>query len=237
MTIAAADDRLEALVRANSASLLRLALRHSLCPDDAHDACQRALEIYLERGDIREQTAAAWLRSVCKHEAMRIRQARQRVMPGEEFEFDEQPSPHGGDVHERALARERVAHVREALQACSSEETQALLLRAGGLSYREIGAVCGWSYSKVNRVLADGRARLHRRFNTIVSGRACAANRLTLNAIVAGEASVDDFVSLRPHLRHCSACRAELKALYAAAGCPTEDQSAKALAPFCRCMD
>lgn len=203
------------LLRAHAPSLISMARAHSLCPDDADDAYQRALEIYLERADrVHAPTAASWLRTVCKHEAMRIRAARQRVLPEEDVEWDERPSPFLGEVHDRALSRERVAHVREALMACSAEERRAILLRADGATYAEIGGLCGWSYTKVNRVLARGRARFSHRYTTIETGRACDLFRPVLSKIVDGEASVDDFVALRPHLRHCGGCRAELKRLY-----------------------
>lgn len=206
------------LFRDTTPSLLRLAGRHSLCPDDAHDACQRTLEIYLEQRDVvRTATAASWLRSVCKHEAIRLRDARARVVPAAEVAFDAQPAE-TTDVHERALSRERVARVREALVSCSAEERRALLLRADGSGYAEIMALTGWSYTKVNRLLAAGRARFLARYDAIDSGRACAGYRLVLSTVVDGEASVDDFVALRPHLRHCGGCRAELRDLYALEG-------------------
>jgi DNA-directed RNA polymerase specialized sigma24 family protein len=34
------------------------------------------------------------------------------------------------------------------------------VLQAEGYSYAEIQAITGWSYTKVNRCLAEGRARL-----------------------------------------------------------------------------
>ena len=40
------DDRVIAVITENAASLLRIARKHSLCADDAHDAYQRTLEIY-----------------------------------------------------------------------------------------------------------------------------------------------------------------------------------------------
>jgi len=45
------DDQLLATISAHAVSLLRIARQHSLCADDAQDAYQRALEIYLERLD------------------------------------------------------------------------------------------------------------------------------------------------------------------------------------------
>ena len=36
------------------------------------------------------------------------------------------------------------------------------MLQAQGYSYAEICELCGWTYTKVNRCLAEGRARLYR---------------------------------------------------------------------------
>lgn len=207
----------EHMARRHAGSLMGVARRHSLCAEDAQDAYQRALEIYLERADeVRETTAVQWLRTVTKHEAMKLRTARQRVLPAEDWAWDEQPSPDVSDAVDRALDRARVGTVAEALAACRPDETRAILLRADGCSYAEIAELCGWTYSKVNKSLAEGRARFMRRFQAIETGRACAANRLLLNAIVDGEATVDAFVAVRPHLRHCPGCRAELRELYEA---------------------
>ncbi len=38
-------------IREHAGALLRTARRHSLCRDDAHDAYQRGLEIFLRRAD------------------------------------------------------------------------------------------------------------------------------------------------------------------------------------------
>ena len=34
------------------------------------------------------------------------------------------------------------------------------MLQAEGYSYAEIATLCGWTYTKVNRSLAEGRAQL-----------------------------------------------------------------------------
>lgn len=209
------DERVIAVVSEHAASLLRLARKHSLCEDDAADAYQRALEIYLERVDrVDHGTVGPWLRTVCKHEAMRIRAARQRVLPAEEMAWDAHPSLDAREVEERAASLERVAHAAEALGHCRPDQARAMLLRADGSSYAEIGELCGWTYTKVNRSLSEGRARFLRRFAQIESGEACDAYQPLLSAIVDGEATPDDFAELRPHLRHCAGCRSLLKAMY-----------------------
>src|SRR5918995_972203 len=49
------------------------------------------------------------------------------------------------------------------LKTVVKHEVRALLLKAEGFSYREICSITGWSYTKVNRLLTEGRrAFLHR---------------------------------------------------------------------------
>lgn len=211
----AQGDRIEATVAAHAAALLRLARRHSLCEDDAADACQGTLELYLTRRHrLDETTVAGWLKTVCKHEAMRIRAARLRVMTPEPIEWDERPSTDVGDAIERIESRERVARAAEALSACAPDEARAMLLCAGGSTYREISQQCGWSESRVSRSLSSGRVRFLQRFAAIESGEACERFAPVLSAIVDGMASPDDFLAVRPHLRHCAGCRTTLLALY-----------------------
>jgi RNA polymerase sigma factor (sigma-70 family) len=63
---------------------------------------------------------------------------------------------------ERAARDEDAARFLAALAALKPDERRALLLAGLGCSYREIGAIQGWTYTKVNRCLAEGRAALRR---------------------------------------------------------------------------
>ena len=210
-----AQDRVIAVVQENAASLLRLARSHSLCVDDAQDAYQRALELYLERIDsVEAASAGSWLRTVVKHEAIRIRSNRQRVVPGEDVDFDEYVSPEAADGEERIESFERVARAADALRSCKRDEVTALFLRADGSTYAEIGSLMGWSYTKVNRCVTEGRARFLRRFAEIDRGDACDQWLPYLSAVVDGEATAHDMAEIRPHLRHCASCRATLRELY-----------------------
>ena len=210
-------DRVVAVIEENGASLLRIARMHSMCADDAQDAYQRTLEIFLERIDqVHEATAGSWLRTVCKHESMRIRAARQRLLPHDAIDFDLRPSTEVGDAGERMAGRERVERAAEALQRCKPDEVRALLMKADGSSYVEIAEELQWTYTKVNRCLTEGRARFLRLFAEIEDGAACERWAPVLSAIVDGEATPDDFAAVRPHLRHCAGCRATLRALYEA---------------------
>ena len=93
------------------------------------------------------------------------------------------------------------------------DERTALLLKAKGLSYREIGERQGWTYTKVNRAITEGRRRFLDTVARIESGEECERYAPTLLALTQGAAEAADVVALRPHLRHCGACRGTVREL------------------------
>ena len=52
------------------------------------------------------------------------------------------------------------------------QEVQALTLKAEGYSYAEIGEITGWTYTKINRCMAEGRKRFLEVFAGARAGRA-----------------------------------------------------------------
>ena len=77
-------DRVAAIVARHGELLKRVARSYSLCADDAQDAVQRALEIYMRRvSSLDPATELAWLKVVVKHEALAVRRGRAGVA-GEE---------------------------------------------------------------------------------------------------------------------------------------------------------
>src|ERR671921_301672 len=81
---AAATDaeRVAAILRDHRGTLLWVARRWSGSAEDAEDALQRALEIYVRRLDrVEPATELAWLKVVVRHEAMAIRRARADGVP------------------------------------------------------------------------------------------------------------------------------------------------------------
>src|SRR3954447_23101086 len=161
------------MVARHGPALLRVANQFSLCHDDALDAYQRALEIYLRRLEtVEAATEGAWLRVVVKHEAMAIRAARQSCVDAEDVNLDERQAA-TREVEDTVAGGERVERSVEALKALKPDEARALLLKAEGLSYEEIGTRFGWSYTKVNRSIAEGRKRFLHVFSDIESGEAC----------------------------------------------------------------
>ncbi len=217
ITTAQADPqaRAAALVEQHGPTLLRVARRVSLCADDAHDAFQRALEIYLRRLDsLDPRTEVAWMRVVVRNEALAVRKARSQVLNGEEVDFDTHVDDRQRSAQERLESSERVTRSAEALRQLKPDEARALLLKAEGLSYGEIGDQLGWTYTKVNRCITEGRARFRKVFGGIESGEQCERFGPLLMALAQGEAGAAEMVALKPHMRHCLACRAEVRRLH-----------------------
>ena len=147
-----------ALVARHSASVLASARRYAATPEDAEDAYQRSLEILLTKAPtVREQELLAWLRTVVKHEAFALRRQRDRLTPvsgdGEPVERLTQATA----PHEQAERYERLRQGAEALRRLKPQEVRCLVLKAEGYSYEEICDLTGWTYTKVNRCLTEGR--------------------------------------------------------------------------------
>jgi RNA polymerase sigma factor (sigma-70 family) len=150
-----ATDPSQSLLDAHRGSLQRLARRISLCDADADDALQRATVILLTKAPERPDRLAAWLHVVTRREALAVRRERERLLgaPLGEAMPGMTPCP-----SERAERRDRM----RLLAGLKPDERRALVLRACGYSYLEIGELTGWTHTKVNRCLAEGRARLRR---------------------------------------------------------------------------
>jgi RNA polymerase sigma factor (sigma-70 family) len=215
-------------------ALRRTARRYSLCADDADDALQRALEILLLKApsdDPRE--LIRWTQTVVKHEALAVKRDRERILsgpaaatpePGREDWVAMIPATADGPA-ERAERHEAVARSREALQALKPQELRALTLLAEGYSYKEIGEITGYSQTKINRCLAEGREKFRKLLSHSADGTRCAEMAPLLSAFSDGEAAAAEAAALREHLRACPSCRATLRAYRAAPG------AAAALAP------
>lgn len=214
--------------------LRQTARRYSLCAADAEDAYQRALEILLTKAPVVDaRELVRWMQTVTKHEALAVRRNRERLLAGSQSPGagrDETdwvaliPAPTDGPP-EQAERQEAIARSREALRALKPAELRALTLLAEGYSYAEIGELTGFSRTKVNRCLAEGRERFRALLSRSEDGSRCRELRPLLSAFCDGEASASEVVAVREHLRACAACRAAMRAYKAAPG------AAAALAP------
>jgi hypothetical protein len=99
----------------------------------------------------------------------------------------------------------------EAMSRLKPQEVRCLLLRAEGYSYKQICDETGWSYTKVNRCISEGRRSFLERVAGIESGAECRRMAPLLSRLVDGETSPEEMALLRPHLRSCLACRATLR--------------------------
>lgn len=204
----------------NEQTLRRQARRYSLCADDADDALQRALEILLRKAPTTDpRELIRWTQTVVKHEALAVRRERERLLGGpparggeEEVDWIALIPAEGAGPAEQAERREAIARSREALQALKPQELRALSLLAEGYSYREIGEITGFSQTKINRCLAEGRERFRSLMARSEDGRRCTELHSGLSAFCDGEASDAEEAELREHLRACAHCRATLRA-------------------------
>ena len=206
-------------------ALRRTARRYSICADDAEDALQRGLEILLTKAPSEDpRELIRWTQTVVKHEALAVRRDRERILAGPASARPEAGSedwvaliPTDADgPPERAERREAVARSREALQTLKPQELRALTLLAEGYSYLEIAEMTGWSATKINRCLAEGRERFRQFLSRSEDGQRCVEMGPLISTFCDGEASARDATALREHLRACAHCRATLRAYRAA---------------------
>jgi RNA polymerase sigma factor (sigma-70 family) len=218
----------------NETTLRRTARRFSLCHDDAEEALQRSLEILLRKTPSSDPGhLVKWMQTVVKREAMAVRRERERVFagpaalepePGMDDWVSLLPAESDGPP-ERAEREEKVARSREALRALKPHELRALSLLAHGYSYVEIGEITGFSATKINRSLAEGRERFRRMVARSEGGERCREMRPLISAFCDGQVTAAEVAELRAHLRACAHCRATLRAYRAAPA------AAAALAP------
>lgn len=162
---------LDRLLCRHGTRLRRQAARNSSRTVDAEDALQDACVQFLRHYEGSSELSAAlpWMLLVVKRCAWTIGNRRRRreasvvlsttdvcdlEQPGLTV-IDERPGP-----AERA---ERAEHLRRCLALLSRlkpDERTAIVLLAIGYSYREIMACQGWTHTKVNRCLSEGRAAL-----------------------------------------------------------------------------
>ena len=206
------DEAALRLLARHGGQILATARRHAVTPEDAEDAYQRGIEILLTKApSTSEDELIPWLKTVVKHEAWALRRQRDRHSPvTDDGELRDRPAP-TAVTHEQAERLERLRLGAEALGQLKPHEVRALRLKAEGFSYREICAMTGWSYTKVNRLLTEGRQAFLRRVSGIERGAECARYEPLLSALADGEASAEQLATLRPHMRTCLSCRARLR--------------------------
>ena len=153
------------------------------------------------------------LHVVIKREAQAIQRARSKILTSAEVDLDVHEAHTLPTSEEQLLRFDLISRSAEALKRLRPHEIRALWLRAQGHSYSDISAITGWSYTKVNRCVSEGRRHFLEQYEGIESGEECKRWLPVLSAMVDGEASPEQVLELRPHLRNCPGCRATLRAL------------------------
>jgi RNA polymerase sigma factor (sigma-70 family) len=152
-------DRLatELFVRRHS-HLTRVARHHCRREADVEDALQEAFAAFLTEYDPGGGAPALpWLTLVLKRKCWRL---------GERREVEVEPLAMAEVVVEQTLDPSvRFAErdePRARLGELKRDERRALILHAAGYTYGEIAGRCGWTQTKVNRCLYEGRRALRR---------------------------------------------------------------------------
>jgi RNA polymerase sigma factor (sigma-70 family) len=206
------------LIERYGGDIMATARRYAANREDAEDAYQRGLEILLTKAPSTEaEVLVPWLKTVVKHEAYSLHRQRERAgqATAPELVAAAASSSDGGRASipppEQAERLERLQVGAEALGRLKPQEIRCMLLLAEGHSYKQICEITGYSYTKVNRCLTEGRRSFLRRVERIESGAECERLAPLLSALADGEATARDMAVLRPHLRSCLSCRAALR--------------------------
>jgi len=161
--VAGAEGIARRLYSAHRPRLLAIARHNCGNSDDAEEALHDAFVLFIDHFDpTGEAPPLPWLTLTLKRRCWAIYGQRRRHA---------RPAGHAVERYRRRDERDRTpedlfeatseaAKFGEVLRRLKPEERRALALFCHGYTYSEICAITDWSYSKVNRLLANGRARL-----------------------------------------------------------------------------
>lgn len=166
-TLVTSSITVERLYRENRFRLLAIAKRNSACPEDAEEALQDAFVLFVNRFDSSSGAPPlAWITLTLKRRCWALYRNRRREWSGAgrggEVSGTRLETPEGrrAEPHELAELHEQSAVRRCRLARLKPDERTALIYRGLGYSYREICSMTGWTYTKVNRCITEGRAAL-----------------------------------------------------------------------------
>lgn len=163
--VALRGDEADLYTRHHRALRRAVAGRVRMSADLVEEACQQAWLILLRRQPDRGATLFAWLVTVAIHEGYRLSAIDRRdlSLDAPAPAADEWVPGHQGhrivdrDVVDESLEARRALR---ALAALTGRQRQYAVLRVAGLSYREIAAREGVTYTNVNKHLTKASRRL-----------------------------------------------------------------------------
>lgn len=212
--------RLTEFLRRHEGSLKAVARRYAASAEDAEDAYQRAIELLLTKGpDGGSRVWLSWTHTVIRHEALRLRRGQGWTWAAGDSSRLEQASadatlgprrPEAGDPADVYERRDDFGRFRQCFLRLKRNEQRALCLIGEGYTYGEISEITGWTRTKLNRHLSEGRSRLRGMLAGIEDGRRCAELAGPISRLADGEASEIETAEAHDHLRVCLSCRAKL---------------------------
>ena len=164
--LAARSSEVTALYRELRKPLLRYLVCLGLTSDEAQDVVQDAflnLQRHLTTGGAQENVRG-WLFRVAHNQA-RNQQTSYRRRFSEPLDGDLDILVDDTTPEQRVLEKEKFRHLAVAIQLLTEPERNCLLLRAGGLRYREIGEVLGIATSTVGDTLERAIKKLVEKCN------------------------------------------------------------------------
>jgi RNA polymerase sigma-70 factor, ECF subfamily len=164
--LAAGSSEVTTLYRELRKPLLRYLVCLGLTGDEAQDVVQDAF-LSLQRhlaSEGKQENIRGWLFRVAHNQA-RNRQTSYHRRFGESLEGEmdfqaDQPTP-----EQRVLENEKFRRLASAIRLLTESERECLLLRAGGLRYREIGEVLGIAVSTVGDTVERAIKKLAEKCN------------------------------------------------------------------------
>jgi RNA polymerase sigma factor (sigma-70 family) len=163
---------LDQLLRARRGKLLRHIRFHSHDPEQAEDVLGESCVQFMRFWDgPRDADPLPWMLVVSKRCAWAATRKRRRIESRTKF-VGMTPEPRsneevilagGPGPQEQVERAEDQAHLIELIEGLKPDERTALILLGLGCSYAEIATARGWSLTKVNRCVAEGREAVRRR--------------------------------------------------------------------------
>jgi RNA polymerase sigma-70 factor, ECF subfamily len=154
LRLAAGSSEVTTLYRELRKPLLRYLVCLGLSSDEAQDVVQDAF-LSLQRhlaSDGKQENVRAWLFRVAHNQA-RNRQTSYHRRFGEPLDGEMDFVADDATPEQRVLEKEKFRRLAAAIRLLTESERECLLLRAGGLRYREIGEVLRMAVSTVGDTL------------------------------------------------------------------------------------
>jgi RNA polymerase sigma-70 factor (ECF subfamily) len=166
LRLAAGSSEVTTLYRELRKPLLRYLVCLGLSRDEAQDVVQDAF-LSLQRhlaSEGRQENIRGWLFRVAHNQA-RNRQASYHRRFNESLDGEMDFLAHDETPEQKVLEKEKFRRLAAAIRLLAESERECLLLRAGGLRYREIGEVLGIAVSTVGDTVERAIKKLAEKCN------------------------------------------------------------------------